>query len=45
VPTYVWSTYKQVGLSPVLYALMSTVIAATVLLAGLYILMSRRSAA
>lgn len=42
VPTYVWSTYKQVGLSPVLYALMSVVIIATVLLAGFYIVMNSR---
>jgi ABC-type spermidine/putrescine transport system permease subunit II len=42
VPTYIWSTYKQVGLSPVLYALMSVVIIATVLLASLYVVMDRR---
>ena len=27
VQTYIWSTYKQVGLSPTLYALMSLLIA------------------
>ena len=42
VPTYIWSTYKQVGLSPTLYALMSVVIIATVLLAVFYIVMSSR---
>lgn len=42
VPTYIWSTYKQVGLSPTLYALMSVVIIATVLLAVFYMVMSSR---
>jgi len=37
MPTYIWSTYKQVGLSPVLYALMSVVILATAVLAAAYL--------
>jgi spermidine/putrescine transport system permease protein len=37
IPTYIWSTYKQIGLSPVLYALMSLVIVATVGLAAAYL--------
>lgn len=41
IPTYIWSTYKQVGLSPVLYALMTIVILSTVALAGFYLLLSR----
>lgn len=32
VQTYIWSTYKQVGLSPSLYALMSLLIAITLVL-------------
>ncbi len=42
IPTYVWSTYKQVGLSPVLYALMSLVIVATILVASIWIIANRR---
>jgi ABC-type spermidine/putrescine transport system permease subunit II len=30
IPTYIWSTYKQVGLSPVLHALMALVVLATI---------------
>jgi ABC-type spermidine/putrescine transport system permease subunit II len=41
IPTYIWSTYKQVGLSPVLYALMSLVILSTVALAAAYLSLSR----
>jgi spermidine/putrescine transport system permease protein len=41
IPTYIWSTYKQVGLSPALYALMTLVILSTVALAGLYLLLNR----
>ncbi|HZS85078.1 MAG TPA: ABC transporter permease subunit [Stellaceae bacterium] len=37
VQTYIWSTYLQVGLSPALYALMSLLILATVLLLGLFL--------
>jgi spermidine/putrescine transport system permease protein len=41
IPTYIWSTYKQIGLSPALYALMALVILATVALAGFYLLLTR----
>jgi ABC-type spermidine/putrescine transport system permease subunit II len=41
IPTYIWSTYKQVGLSPALYALMTLVILSTVVLAGTYLLLNR----
>jgi spermidine/putrescine transport system permease protein len=41
IPTYIWSTYKQIGLSPALYALMALVILATVALAGFYLLLNR----
>ena len=34
VQTYLWSQYQQIGLSPNLYALMSVLIAATLLLIG-----------
>ena len=41
IPTYIWSTYKQVGLSPVLYALMGLIIISTILLAFSYLFISR----
>ena len=41
IPTYVWSTYRQVGLSPVLYALMGLIIMATVAIVVAYLLLSR----
>lgn len=41
IPTYIWSTYKQVGLSPALYALMTLVILSTLALAGTYLLLTR----
>jgi spermidine/putrescine transport system permease protein len=41
IPTYIWSTYKQVGLSPALYALMALVVLSTVALAGFYLLLNR----
>jgi spermidine/putrescine transport system permease protein len=41
IPTYIWSTYKQVGLSPALYALMTLVILSTAALAGIYLLLNR----
>ena len=41
IPTYVWSTYRQVGLSPVLYALMGLIIIATVAIVLAYLLLSR----
>jgi ABC-type spermidine/putrescine transport system permease subunit II len=34
VQTYIWSTYKQIGLSPALYALMSLLILVTLALVG-----------
>lgn len=34
VQTYIWSSYKQVGLSPTLYALMTLLIAVTLALVG-----------
>lgn len=42
IPTYVWSSYKQVGLSPVLYALMGMIILSTVALAAIYLLFGAR---
>jgi ABC-type spermidine/putrescine transport system permease subunit II len=38
VQTYIWSTYKQVGLSPSLYALMSLLIALTLALVALFVI-------
>lgn len=37
VQTYIWSTYKQVGLSPSLYALMSLLILVTLAMVALFI--------
>ena len=42
IPTYIWSSYKQVGLSPVLYALMGMIIVSTFLLAAAYLLAGPR---
>jgi spermidine/putrescine transport system permease protein len=36
VQTYIWSTYKQIGLSPTLHALMTLLILITILLASVY---------
>jgi spermidine/putrescine transport system permease protein len=44
VQTYIWSTYKQIGLSPTLYALMTLLIAVTVGLVGIYLLRGLRRA-
>jgi spermidine/putrescine transport system permease protein len=41
VQTYIWSTYKQVGLSPTLYALMTLLILLTLLLVGVFIVSGR----
>ena len=41
IPTYIWSTYKQVGLSPVLYALMGLIIISTIVLALSYLVLTR----
>jgi spermidine/putrescine transport system permease protein len=42
VQTYIWSTYKQVGLSPTLYALMSLLILLSVFLVFIYLLAGAR---
>ncbi len=44
VQTYIWSTYKEVGLSPTLYALMTLLIALTVGLVGIYLVRGMRRA-
>ncbi|TMJ38090.1 MAG: ABC transporter permease subunit [Alphaproteobacteria bacterium] len=44
VQTYIWSTYKQVGLSPTLYALMTLLIVITIGLVGVYLLKGMRRA-
>jgi ABC-type spermidine/putrescine transport system permease subunit II len=44
VQTYIWSTYKQVGLSPILYALMSLLIALTLVLVGASLFAGARQA-
>ena len=41
IPTFIWSTYKQVGLSPVLYALMGLIIISTIVLALSYLILTR----
>lgn len=43
VQTYIWATYKQVGLSPTLYALMTLLILVTLLLAFGFWALSARS--
>jgi ABC-type spermidine/putrescine transport system permease subunit II len=43
VPTYIWSTYRQVGLSPVLYALMGLIIIATVVIVLSFLLLGREA--
>lgn len=45
IPTFIWSTYKQVGLSPVLYALMGLIIMSTIVLALSYLVLTRPKAA
>ena len=44
VQTYIWSTYREVGLSPSLYALMTLLIAVTFALVGAYLLRAPREA-
>ena len=39
VQTYIWSTYKQVGLSPTLYALMSLLIVLTLTLVAAFLIL------
>lgn len=41
VQTYIWATYRQVGLSPSLYALMSLLIVLTLVLVAGYVLVAR----
>jgi ABC-type spermidine/putrescine transport system permease subunit II len=43
IPTYIWSTYRQVGLSPVLYALMGLIIIATVVIVVSFLLLGREA--
>lgn len=42
VQTYIWSTYKQIGLSPTLYALMALLIVLTLLLAASTLIANRK---
>ena len=42
VQTYIWSTYKQIGLSPTLYALMSLLIVLTLTLVAAFLLVGSR---
>jgi ABC-type spermidine/putrescine transport system permease subunit II len=42
VQTYIWSTYKQVGLSPTLYALMSLLIVLTLTLVAAFLIVGAR---
>jgi ABC-type spermidine/putrescine transport system permease subunit II len=42
VQTYIWATYKQVGLSPALYALMSLLIVATLILVAAFVIAGAR---
>ncbi len=44
VQTYIWSTYKQIGLSPTLYALMTLLIAVTIGLVGVHLARGTRRA-
>ncbi len=44
VQTYIWSTYKQIGLSPTLYALMTLLILLTMLLVAYTVVSGRRAA-
>jgi spermidine/putrescine transport system permease protein len=44
VQTYIWSTYKQIGLSPTIYALMTLLILLTLMLVGMFLARGSRSA-
>jgi len=44
VQTYIWSTYRQVGLSPPLYALMSLMIVLTIVLVVVFLRAERKPA-
>lgn len=41
--TYIWATYRQVGLSPALYALMSVLILLTLLLVAAFLVTERKA--
>jgi ABC-type spermidine/putrescine transport system permease subunit II len=45
VQTYIWSTYKQVGLSPTLYALMTLLIVLTLALVTAYLTLGKQRGA
>ena len=40
--TYIWATYKQVGLSPTLYALMGLLIVLTLILVAAFLVVGAR---
>ena len=42
VQTYIWATYKQIGLSPALYALMSLLIVLTLILVAVFLVAGAR---
>jgi spermidine/putrescine transport system permease protein len=42
VQTYIWSTYKQIGLSPTLYALMTLLVLLTLVLVGTYVVLGSK---
>ena len=42
IATYIWSSYKQVGLSPVLYSLMGLIIISTFVIAAAYLAVTAR---
>jgi ABC-type spermidine/putrescine transport system permease subunit II len=44
VQTYIWSTYKQIGLSPTIYALMTLLILLTLMLVGAFLARGARPA-
>ena len=41
IQTYIWSTYRQIGLSPVLYALMGLMVIVTIAIASMFLLVGR----
>ena len=41
VQTYIWATYKQIGLSPTLYALMGLLIVLTLILVAAFVIVGR----
>jgi hypothetical protein len=42
VQTYIWATYKQIGLSPTLYALMGLLIVLTLILVAAFLVVGAR---